>query len=543
MRSPAAATAWELWRPHRWPLTGGLVYFTFVSIFCHGMPRNLPCDNAAILLWMPFSLLAPGYLITMFTYVAMADLANTESLFPKRRFTLPTKTSALVAWPMLYGAVTVVTVWLAMAELILRPRGLDVPVGRLALTFVAALAWLQALLWSPFGLRWMRLLVSALAISFGVVLTGIMVSMETFAWVPTTVLGLQLPLAYAVAVWGVSIARRGDDPDYQRLIEPFRRVLHWLRRREAPFASAAEAQGWLDWRLHGRTLPLEIACTAPILIAIFVFARLNPEMWLPPPFRSPAFLLLFPLAIAAFSGVDYGQFLASEGDKRLTGFLATRPMSNEGFVRAKFRVAARSVVVTYALMLAITGLTYLLVGACGEAVDTWRWLAERFSPLEANLIVLLAGVGIVVAAWLLVIENMVFVLAGRKWIAPAIGLTLFLTFASTFYLDRHLDDPTQHREFVLSLAPWLIAAAVGAKLLLATWAFLALDRRRLVGRGTMAGVAAAWLGGVVGLFLVAIWLTPPGLVAWPFLAGAAVLVLPLARIALAPLAVAWNRHR
>lgn len=550
MRSPAVATAWELWRPHRWPLTGGLVYFAVVSILCHVMPRNLYYDEAAIILWASFAVLAPLYLLAMFTYAPMSDLESSESLFPKRRFTLPIKTSALVGWPMLYGTVTIVVVWLAMAGLILRPRGLDVPVGRLGLTFAAALAWLQALLWSPFGLRWLRLIATVLLICFGVVLTGIMVSIGSFSWILVIVLGLQLPLAYAVAVWGVSLARRGDGPDYQRLIEPVRRALSRLRRHEAPFASAAEAQDWLEWRLRGWGLPLLIGCLTPLYILIIAIAR-NIDFGTPfqTPFQTfviliqtPAILLCFPLLVAAFSGTDYGELVAANGDRRLTDFLATRPMSDEGFVRAKFRMAARSAVVIYVLMFVITGLTYLLVGACGEAVDTWRWLAERFSPLEANLIVLLAGVGMVVAAWLLMIENMLFALAGRKWFIPVIALTLFLLFVAAFLLDSRLYDVPEPRQIFWRLAAWLIPTAVAAKLLLATWAFLALDRRRLVGRGTMARVAAAWLGGVVGLFLVLVWLTPPDLVAWPFLAATAVLVLPLARIALAPLAVAWNRH-
>jgi hypothetical protein len=87
----------------------------------------------------------------------------------------------------------------------------------------------------------------------------------------------------------------------------------------------------------------------------------------------------------------------------------------------------------------------------------------------------------------------------------------------------------------------------------AGWTLSALYRRRLVGPRTLAGLVMAWAVLVLGLFALLSWAVRERLVAflpveselltWPYLAAAAVLFAPLNRLALAPLALAWNRHR
>ena len=58
-----------------------------------------------------------------------------------------------------------------------------------------------------------------------------------------------------------------------------------------------------------------------------------------------------------------------------------------------------------------------------------------------------------------------------------------------------------------------------------------------------SGGAAAWLVAVLALYGVLVWLADWPLIARYFLALVAILAIPLARLAAAPLALAWNRHR
>ena len=47
----------------------------------------------------------------------------------------------------------------------------------------------------------------------------------------------------------------------------------------------------------------------------------------------------------------------------------------------------------------------------------------------------------------------------------------------------------------------------------------------------------------VSLCILLCWLVPSELAPWYLIAACVVLVMPLVRISLAPLALAWNRHR
>jgi hypothetical protein len=98
-------------------------------------------------------------------------------------------------------------------------------------------------------------------------------------------------------------------------------------------------------------------------------------------------------------------------------------------------------------------------------------------------------------------------------------------------------------EMLLRLAWWAAGAAVALKLLLGGWAMRAVYRRRLVTPRALAWGLAAWPVAAITLFAALAWLVPPGLASPPALALAAVLLVPLARPALAPLALAWDRHR
>jgi hypothetical protein len=102
--------------------------------------------------------------------------------------------------------------------------------------------------------------------------------------------------------------------------------------------------------------------------------------------------------------------------------------------------------------------------------------------------------------------------------------------------------PETH-EPLLRLAWWAAPAAVVLKLLLAGVALRALYLRRLVTPRVLAGGLAAWPVLAVALFGALAWLVPPGLASRSALALAAVLLVPLARPALAPLALEWDRHR
>ena len=102
--------------------------------------------------------------------------------------------------------------------------------------------------------------------------------------------------------------------------------------------------------------------------------------------------------------------------------------------------------------------------------------------------------------------------------------------------------PEYHAD-LWAAVPSLLAAAAALKLSLAGWSLRALRRRRLVDASLMAWLLVGWLVAAACLVALIYWLVPGNLVPWYPAVSCIVLALPLVRISLAPLALAWNRHR
>jgi hypothetical protein len=113
--------------------------------------------------------------------------------------------------------------------------------------------------------------------------------------------------------------------------------------------------------------------------------------------------------------------------------------------------------------------------------------------------------------------------------------------AAGLWLPFHPED----RVHILAAFPWLVASPSILKVLVTSWAFRAAIRRGLIGGRSLFGIMALWLAlvasavGLAALTLPA-WLAAETRVA--AMVGIATFV-PLARFALAPLALDWNRHR
>src|SRR5207249_6950961 len=100
------------------------------------------------------------YFLAVFSFGLSGDLAARQSMYPTRLFTLPVSTAALVAWPMLYGGIAMVMLWLATRAFVLWPPGIPVPVIWPALLAPALLAWTQSLMWMPYPLPGLRVIVA-----------------------------------------------------------------------------------------------------------------------------------------------------------------------------------------------------------------------------------------------------------------------------------------------------------------------------------------------------------------------------------------------
>ena len=91
--------------------------------------------------------------------------------------------------------------------------------------------------------------------------------------------------------------------------------------------------------------------------------------------------------------------------------------------------------------------------------------------------------------------------------------------------------------------PLIAAVLILLKLSAAVWIAVRLHDKRLLSGRTLVIGAVCWDVAVFALYGVLVWIVPLVLIPNYVLALVAILEVPLARLAAAPLALAWNRHR
>jgi hypothetical protein len=514
-----------------------------------GQPARTVADFAVFVFIVGFF-----YTVAVFTFGFECDVSARTSCYPARSFTLPVPTWALVFWPMLYGTAAVALAWTALTVFVLRPLRPEMPVGAMALFYAAALAWLQAVIWSPFPLPGLRPFAAVLVLAGCPFL--ITVGM-TSGLGEGALLGLSaalIPPAYLVALWGVSRARCGSVAEWNWWPAPAAAAaaLAGVSRRR-PFASAERAQLWLEWRERGVTLPsfvgLSLLAYQPLFPRCEQAVEQMVKSGLFPTHAAvvetggtalvvAAYMLLVPLLSATFMGASLGMptFLSRE-PYALSSFAGVRPLSDAALAGVKLRSAALSALAAWAATLLTVSVGFTLA----DGWEQWERFRGHWLPGlgTAGGYALLAGAAaaLVLLTWLQLGKGLFFSLTGRKWVVlGSTGLSVLFWFTLAIVALR-FDD------VFLRALPWLVGALALLKLLAAGLALPAVLRHGAPGPHVVAVLAGLWLltaGGVMGLCA---WLAPA-----PYLpvlsAGLAVVwFLPFTRLAAAPLAMAWNRHR
>lgn len=170
-------------------------------------------------------------------------------------------------------------------------------------------------------------------------------------------------------------------------------------------------------------------------------------------------------------------------------------------------------------------------------------LCQGVSPVKISAIAAVGLVGWWAFTWKSLAENFYIGLTGREWVVNAAGIAfgglLLILLGGGLWLYFYPDLMPA----VVAWTPWLLGAALAVKGCLAAWTISGLHRRRLVPAIQVTGGLAAWCAIVAVSSGCAIGLLPRAWAApWQLIAGC-VFVVPLSRLAAAPLALAWNRHR
>jgi hypothetical protein len=540
------AIAWPLWRRHRKGLLAVLGYFGALAVLTAIVTVRLdPETVTAILGPISLSLVGPAaYLTAVFSYGVNADVNAPESCFPATYFRLPLRTAALVAWPVVFGAAAAALFWLGIACFIFRPW-FAIYAWHVHLWWPAALAaavmgWFQAMLWVPLGLAGLRI-VFTVAIIVALIAAAQLQAQAGAAEVFLVSLFTGLAaLSWIVSYLGVTHARRGDVPDWSALVRPVRQLARSVPRRRAAFANAARAQVWFEWRRTGPALSILTALVLPLVLFPLTFGT-NDAIPIPQALVSALFV---PVFFAGLAGTTVsGNHPWVKDYYGVAPFAASLPLTTAAMVAAKLKAAALSALAAWALTILVTVAAVVLTGNGPEVTAWWQRGVAALGP--GKLIVAIAGAAalLVTWTWKRLVDGLLLGLTGRKWL---IHCNIYLNIAALVGLGAlgawMVKNPAA-RETLLAMAPWLLALWVLCRAAAASWAVREGLRRQLISGRTVQRWLPACLAAGLLLFGALAWVVPWQQVAPQYVAFAVLLVLPMAHLAVTPLALAWNRHR
>jgi len=545
MSSLALTMAWQIWTRHRLGLRISAACLLFMVIIFPPILRNFDSNVVLVLTLIPATV--------VFAYVANLVLFADEvggltSGYPRRMFTLPVATRTLVLWPMLIAVVAVVALWLVISVLIYQRGGYRPPLLLPALAIAVITVWNQTLCWMPIK----SILLQVYSMTIGLMLLlgvpFVLLILDKVSSTELTVIGsIELPALCALALLGLTHARRGDEWSFglQDLSDRFWAIVDRFSRQPPNFRTAAQAQLWYEDRCHTWVLK---GMTYVQLFLIYMFAMTAASR---PGNKATFFITLVslvvtPFLMASMLGSDLGRMHPLRSKQRgLMSFLAVRPILTGEMIAAKYRVAALCVLHIWFLVLAMTGSWLLLKGYAGDMAEFSRSFFRAYPGWRGSTILGLATMLVPIITWKQATDNLVLVLTGRKWLVDGsvlgtLCIVMCLIAAALWF--------GSHPESLVRIIPpliWLAGVWVIIKALLALLAFRLALHRGLLRVQSILGICALWLIlAAVTLTLVHLLLPQGGLpVPRAVALSASLSALPLARFALAPLALDWNRHR
>jgi hypothetical protein len=547
LRSPAAALAWELRRRHRWGVVAiGALLFALAAfklvVRAKGFPTSFDDElGFAIMVSIPITI-AFIYFLAVFTFGLDGDLAARQSMFPPRLLTRPVTTAALAGWPMLYGAVAVALLWIALQTLGTWPPSIHVPMIWPGILAIGHIGWTQALMWMPYGLRGVRVFVVMLWLVVIDAIVLVAIEYHVSEPVMAAILLPLIPLAWVAGRAAVARARRGDVPDWalgSRLWVLGFHATAESREPRAMFASPERAQAWFEWQRNGWSLPMWVAILLPLEMLL---------LWIAGPSMPLVIVILLgacvtPVVMATFGALTVSKAGGDAGASyNLSPFIAARPLTNAQLIAAKLRMTVGSTALAWLVVVIAIPVGLQLSGEMPMVVERLQRIAAVTGTARVVVFLLLIAAGFAASTWKQLVQSLYIGLTGREWLIKG---TVFGTLAVMSCLGPLVIwiVDTKRVGAVWSALPIVFAVLVCLKMIAAVWIASRLYRERLVQDRALVIGAASWCAAVFALYGVLVWFFDSPHFPHYLLLLASILAMPLARLSAAPLALAWNRHR
>lgn len=550
MRSIGMAFARDFWRRARWYAAtdvAGIVFIIYlIHAFTHSLRPSTTVTREDLQGCFIFVLIVQLLLLCPHVLMLQCDQARKWG-FPYRYFRLPLSTSALVGWQLVLSMSFMVVLSLAAAFGFRVFYGAWPPLLVPAVLLAVVMGCVQALMWGLSGGNFLRLPAIGAVLWFfgqwiyskllvgGVAAALLRASLHRTDW--AAMLGV-VAAAYALAVHGVGRDRRGELGSFNWTLASLL-LAEWRPERRRGFRSPAEAQCWLEWRQKGMMMP-QVMVFALILIAGFM-AYFHWTHGLRAADALDVLIRLSYSGILVMSvpiGMIIGNCAQTFQKHTIDQYRATRPVRDRVLAFAVMRCAGLTILASWAVcmaaVLALLGWMALHGTLSVTKLGLWRELVlnTRFSWLGFWVVPLHYGL-ILLCAWSLLLLFALPAMSGRAGQAGGVLLLVGVGLLSNAIIQIRLTP--YMREFMAGL--W--SSVLGAGFILGAWnAFLAAGRRGVI-VPWLRWVGAAFCVGALAATLVVMQREP--IATRIFVAGlCCLLVSPLA---LAPLAIHWNRHR
>ena len=538
MQSPGQAILWQIYWRSRWGFLAAGAFLLLAVTLSNLLPTHWTIlfeDNELPAVGWLFGVTCLFINVLLIAPFSMSGEDTRNFTFAKHMFVLPVPTSALVAWPLISGCLLVAAVWWINASLVLRPTGLAAPLWWPAAALALFLATFQALAWTPFAQRWLHgvLTIAVLISPLLALLAGVALDIRPNEFAATAMLAALIPVAYAAAYQGVARARRGQFYDWRA----WGRFTDWLARRRPaathPFRSLSRAQLWYECRAH-LIVPVFIACMIPCFLFIPALPGDAAFGW-----RLLGILLCAPILVAMLSGAALSSLVDPLSKQSSSSFVLVRPISSAAIVRSKLVLAAIMTAAIWILFLGYISLLFLRP----DFLQSVQSVAQSVGPGKAIGYPLLVLSLLLLLTWKSIVETYWVGLTGRKWVELTFNFTLvgliFIGAAGglAIVLRPAWQAPT------LAAVPWLIGMLLAIKLAASAFVVHGLLRWRLTTTSGAALMVAVWLAVTFSLVALALTLLPRGIAPATNIIPGIALMIPFARLAGAPLALEWNRHR
>jgi hypothetical protein len=546
-RTPTGAMIWEIWGRHKVSFLWQGVALAASAVLVYWKTHGASQSFGDILGVASFCCFLGAYmhLMVCFGYMEL-DARRVRLGFPNRLMLKPVSTARLVLVPMAFGGAVVVTIFALWTGLVL-PHLSAINVSNLLWISTVLLSlfwWMQALEWSLSLLKVRSVvLLMVVIIHLLVLVLPQMPTNISSAWQWRIVAAL---LASAVpAAWiGLKLMRQGRWEGPSQIYRLWSRLrLARARGVRQPFGSAFGAQFWLEWRRQGLVLPGVWGGIAllvfPVLLTGFKWAGVDS----PPPEAILVIMVVMPLVLSVVWGFALAKFDLFQSMSELPVYISVRPMTNGGLVIAKLVMALAASALTWLVTVAAAAFCLAIVGT--GTLFSKAGLVTPFGPVSYLTGCVPALLLLVIWTWKNLVAGIGTGLTGRAWIIRLFPLWRSTLLMGLFALVVAARTYVNFREALLHWLTGILIVCLVAKIIVSIAAFVWGMRRNAITARAIGWIAGGWL--VCGFFAagyadhVCRAINRPDLWIWVALCG--FLILPLADLAIAPLALAWNRHR